>query len=105
MPRICQGMPQPADNQRPHQRRIAEPDLGFGGVDVHIYQLRVAIHEQGNGGVAVARQEIGIGAAQGPQQQFVPHGSPVDEKMLRHCRPARIGRQTSIARQMNPITL
>ncbi len=77
-----QGVAQAADDQAAHQGRIAEPDLGLGRVDVDVDEQRVDLEEQHRRRVAVAGQEVGIGAAQGALQQPVAHRAAVDEQIL-----------------------
>ena len=53
----------------------------------------------------VARQEVGVGAAQGPLQQPVLHRAAVDEQILMRRIAARIGGQARIARQTHAVPL
>lgn len=66
MPRAGQGVAQATDDQPAHQPGVAEPHLGLGGVDVDVDQTRVELNVEGAGRVAVAGQEVGVGAAQRP---------------------------------------
>ena len=98
-----QGVAQGADDQAAHQGRVAEPDLGLGGVDVDVHVQRVDVQEQDGGRVPVPRQKVGIGAAQGPLQQPVLHRAAVDEQILMRRIAARIGGQAGVARQAHPV--
>jgi hypothetical protein len=77
-----QRVAQAADDQAADQRRIAEPHLGLGRVDVHVDVGGSMLDEQGRRRMAVAGQEVGIGGAQGPLQQAVAHRAAVDEQIL-----------------------
>ena len=59
---------------------------------VHVNKRRVAINEQRRCRVAVAAEQIKVGTPQRPDEQFIPHGSAIHEKVLHDCRTARIGR-------------
>ena len=98
-------MPQARDDQPAHRAGVAEPDLGFGGVDVHINKRRVAVDKERRHRVPITRQHVHISGAQGPQQHLVAHRAPVDEKELRHRRPARIGWQGGIACEVKSFAL
>ena len=79
---LGQGMAQGADNQAPHKRGIAEPHLGFRRVHVDVEPIRADVQKQRQHGVAVARQQILVGAAHSPQQQTIAHRAAVDEEVL-----------------------
>ncbi len=63
-----------------HQAGIAEPHFGLGGMDIDVDKGGIAVEEQRQRRMAVARQEIGIGAAHRPHQQLVPHRPAIDEE-------------------------
>ena len=65
---------------------------------IHIDKRRIAIEEQRQRGVAVARQEIGVCAAHGADQQFVAHRAAVHEQELHLRIGAVVSRQSSEAR-------
>ena len=102
VPRLGQRMAQGRDDQPPRQTGIAETHLGFRGMHVYIDQRWRAFHEQRRRRVAVAAEEIEIGPAQRACQQFVPHRAAINEKILRHRRATRVGRQCCEAGQMQP---
>jgi hypothetical protein len=70
---LIQRMPKPRDNHPAHQRRIAEADFGFGGVDVHIDLAWWQIYKQRHYRVPITRQHFGIGTAHRADQQPVLH--------------------------------
>ena len=77
-----QRLPQPAHDEPPHPRAIAEAHLGLGRMDVHIDILRRQVEEQRQHRMAIARQHIGIGPAHRADQQPVLHRTAVDEEIL-----------------------
>ncbi len=48
-----EGVFQGRDDKAACKTGFAEPDLGFGGVDVDVYAFGIAGKEQGDGGVAI----------------------------------------------------
>ena len=98
-----QRVAQAPDDQATHQGGVAEADLGLGRVDVDVDLERIDLDEQHGGGVAVAGEEVGIGAAQGALQQAVLHRAAVDEQILVLAVAARIGGQARKARQADLI--
>ena len=103
MPGFRQRMTQRRDDQPAHEAGVAEPDLGLGRVHVHVHHHRVTVDEQRRRRVPVAGEHVGIGRPQGTDQQLVAHRAAVDEQVLRHRRPARIGRQGRQPAQVNPV--
>ena len=99
MPRARKGMFQRPDDQAAHEIGVAKPHLGLSGMDINVNQGRVEVEIEGGGGVAIPRQKVRIGRAQGPLQQTVPHRTAIDEQILMGRIAARIGRQAAIARQ------
>ena len=88
--------------QRVHQQRadeagVAEAHLGLGRMHVHVDLARRQRHEQRHDRMAVARQVIGIGAADGADQQLVAHRAAVDEQILPERIGAAVRRQPGIA--------
>ena len=72
---------------------------------VHIHPFRIADQVQHSGGVAVAREEIEIGHPQRAVKQAVLYRAAVHEDILLHRGSARIGRQSGIALQPQPVAL
>ena len=72
---------------------------------VHIDEMRIAIDEQHRRRIPARGQDIEITRPQRPGQQLVAHRPCIDEDMLRHRRPARIGRQRREAGQPHPVAL
>ena len=62
MARRRQRMAQRADDQATHQAGIAETHLGLGRVDIHIDQMGGQVDIQRDDGMAVAGEEILVGA-------------------------------------------
>ena len=81
---------QRADDQPAHQPGIAEAHFRLGGMHIHIHESRIAIEEQRQRRMAVARQEIGIGAAHRADQQLVAHRPAIDEQELHAAALARL---------------
>ncbi len=100
MPGFGERMAQPGNDQTACKSRIAEPDLGLGGMHIDIDQFRVAVNKQGRNRMAIPAEKVEIGGAQGTDQQLVFDRSPVDVKKLSHGSPTRIGGQGSVAGQM-----
>ena len=82
MPGLGQRMAQGADDQPADRPGIAEPDFRLGRMDVHVHFGRRNIEKQGNERMAVAGQEIAIGAAHGPGHQAILDRPAVDEEIL-----------------------
>ena len=87
--RVAQG----ADDQAAHQRRVAEPHLGLGRMDVDVDLVRRAVEKQRDHRMAVAREHVLIGAAHRADQQFVAHRPAVDDEILVARQGAVEGRQ------------
>ena len=94
-----QRVPGGADDQAAHQPGIAKAYLGLGGMNVHIDLFRRQIDEQRHQRVAVAGEEILIGAAHRALQQPVAHRAAIDEQILLRRGRAVQRRQADIARQ------
>ncbi len=100
-----QRMLERADDQPAHQAGVAEAHLGLRRMDIDVDQLGRHLEEQRHHGMAVARQEILIGAAHGALQQPVAHRAAVDEEILILRGAARIGRQGGEAGQRQALAL
>jgi hypothetical protein len=61
-------MAQAADDQAPHEARIAEAHLGLGRMDVDVDRVCRKVEEQRRHGVAVLRQHVLVSAAQGARE-------------------------------------
>jgi hypothetical protein len=92
---------QPADDHSADQLRIAKAHFGLRGMDVHIDFARRDVEEQGNDRMAVAREQVGIGAAKRADEQPVLHRPAVDEQILMVGDAAIVGRQADHAAQMH----
>jgi len=92
-------MLQSANNQPPHQAGVAKTHFGLGGMDIDVHETGIAVQEQRQRRMAVARQEIGIGAAHRPHQQLVAHRAAIDEQELHRGIGAIVGGQPGIARE------
>ncbi len=79
---FVQCMLERRDDQPAHQSGIAEAHFGFRRMHVHVHERRIAFEEQRQRRMAVAREEIGIGAAHRADQQLVAHRPAVDEQEL-----------------------
>ena len=85
--------------------RIAEAHFGLGGMDVDVDEGRIAFQEQRQRRMAVAREEIRIGAAHRADQQLVAHRPAVDEQELHRAVGAVVGRQAREAREPHALAL
>ena len=63
-----EGATQARHDHAADQRGIAKPHLGLGGMDVDVDFQRRNVEEKSDDRVAVPRQHVGIGAAQGAIQ-------------------------------------
>ena len=72
---------------------------------VDVDEDRIAVEEQRQGGVAVARQEIGISATHGTDQQLVAHRTAVDEQELHLRIGAVVGGNTGVTEQLKAFAL
>jgi hypothetical protein len=90
---------QAADDQAAHQPGIAEADFGFGRVDVDVDFAGRHVEEQGDDSVAVAREHVGISAANSTDQDAVFDGAPVHEEILVVGNAAVEGRESGNATQ------
>src|SRR3546814_8257043 len=70
------------DDEAAHQARIAEAHLGLGRMHVHVDLLGRQLDEERHQGMAVAREEVLIGAADGAVEQLVAHRTAVHEEIL-----------------------
>ena len=94
-------MAERADNQPAHERRIAEAHFGLRRMHVHIDIRRRQIEKQRHDRMAVARQQILIGAAHRADDQLVLHRAAIDEQVLMLARAAMrtsAGRQSRVIR-------
>jgi len=103
VPRSGQRMAQRREDQPAHHPRLAKPDLGLGGMHVHVHPLGRTVQKQRRRRVPALRQQIRVGRAQRAKQQLVAHRASVDEEKLRHRSAARIGRQRGETRQPQPV--
>ena len=96
-PLFVERAAQPADDHPAHKLRIAEPHFSFRRMDVHIDLARRQIEEERDDRMAIARQQIGIGAAQCPDEQPVLHRTAVDKQILMVGDAAVVGGQADHA--------
>ena len=96
---------QGADDQPAHQGGVAKPDFGLGRVDVDVDLVLGAVEEQGHDRVAVARQQILIGAAHRADQELVAHRAAVDDEVLVARQGPVQGRQTGEAAEAETAAL
>ena len=90
---------QRADDQPAHQAGVAEAHLGLGRMDVDVDLLGRPVEKQRHDRMAVARQDVLIGAAHRADQQLVAHRPAVDEEILVARQAAVEGRQAGEAGQ------
>ena len=86
-------LPQSPDDQPAHRGGVAEADFGLGGMDVDVDLASGQLDEQRGDRVAVAREQVAVGGAQGPHEQPVLHRTRVDEQELLVGHAAVEGRQ------------
>ena len=98
------GVLQRPYDQSAHQPGITKAHFGLGRVHIHIHEGGIAVQEQRQRRMAVARQKIGIGAAHRPHQQLVAHRAAIDEQELHRGIGAVVGGQPGIAGQRNAFT-
>jgi len=91
-----------AHDQSAHKAAVAEAHFRFCRMHVHVDEIGVAIDEQGERGVTVARKEIRVGAADSTQKKTVAHRASVHEQKLQLRRGAVVGGQSRKARDANP---
>ena len=84
---LGERMAQCPDDQAAYQRPIAETHLGLGRMHVDIDVGGIDVEEQRHHRMAVARQQVLVGAAHRAEQQAVAHRPAVDEQVL----PLRAG--------------
>ena len=96
---------QARDDHAANQRRVAETHLGLGGVDIDVHLQRRDVEEQGDDRMAIARQHVGIGAAQRADQQPVADRAAIDEQILMIAHAAIVGRQRGHAGKLHPVPL
>ena len=94
-----QRVTQAGDQEPADEGGIAEAHLGLGRVDVDVDLFGGNLQEQGQDGVTIARQHVGIGAAHRADQQAVLHRAAIDEQVLVIGDPAIEGRQPRDAGQ------
>ncbi len=82
-----QAFLQRVHDQGAHETCVAEAHLGLGGMHIGVDLLRRERHEQGHHGMTITRQIVGIGRADGAQDQLVAYRTAIDEQIL----PERIG--------------
>src|SRR5450432_3440917 len=103
MQRVLKRLPDRADDKAAHQAAIAKAHLRLGGMDVDVDVAGVAFNEECDDGVAVAREIVEIGGAQGAGEQFVAHGAAVDVEILRRRVALAEGRKSGKAAEANPL--
>ena len=82
MPGAGQRLAQPADQEAAHRAAVAEADLGFRGMDVHVDLARVEIDEQRQERLPPLGQHVAIRRAHGADKKAIAHGPAVDEQEL-----------------------
>ena len=82
------------DDQAANRRRIAEANLGLGGVHINVDVLQRHLDEQRCDRMSIAGDEIAIGGAQSADEEPVFHRPPVDEEILPVGHAAIEGRKT-----------
>ncbi len=93
------------DDQPAHQARIAEANVGLGRMHVDVDEGRIDLEEQRGHRMAVAWQNVGIGAANGPRDQLVAHRPAVDMGILGERAGASEGRNRDQAGEPHPFPL
>ena len=96
---------QPRDDQPPYHRGIVETHLGLRRMDVDVDLACRDIEEQCRDRMPVARQHLGIGAADRTHQQPVLHRAPVDDEILVIGDAAIIGWQSRDPAQHDALAL
>ena len=94
---FVEGVAKAADDQAANAGGILEADLGLGRMDVDVDLLGRNVDEQGQHRVAVAREQVLIGAAHRADQQPILHRAAVDEQILVIGDAAVEGRQAGDA--------
>ncbi len=87
------------------RRVVAEAHLGLGRVHVDVDLARRQRHEQRHDRMAVARQIVGIGAADDADQELVAHRAAVDEQILPERVGAAVRRQPGVAFDHDAVAL
>ena len=85
---LGQRVAQAADDQAADQRGVAEAHLGLGRMDVDVDRFGRHVEEQRHDRMAVAGEEIGIGAAHGAGEQLSRTGRPLTNRYW-YCAVAR----------------
>ncbi len=93
----AQGLVDRADDERPHQRRLAEAHLGLGRMHVDVDVAGIAGDREGEDRVTVGAHGVGISPAHRAEQQPVPHRAAVDGEVNVARRSAMEGRQPDMA--------
>ena len=93
--RLFQG----ADDEAAHQAAVAKAHLRLGRVHIDVDLMRIAGDEQRQRRMAAGGQKIHVSRPHRAEQQFVAHGAPVDEEILRRGAGAVPGRQAGEARK------
>ena len=101
LPAVRKGCPDGADDHRPYQSGIAEPDLRLGWMNVHVHTVRRAGDEECNGWKAVGRHHIRVGAPHCSDKLPVPDATTIDEEILHVALSSRPGGQASKAVDLN----
>ena len=84
----AERIPERAYQERADGVGIAEPELGLGGMDVHVDLLRRHRQEETEHGIAAVWHEVAIGGAHGARKQLVAHRTAIDDEVeLETVRP------------------
>ena len=84
MQRLRETLLQRADDEAPHEARVAEAHLGLGGMDVDVDLAADRTRRRGPATACrSARQKIEVGRPQRTGENLVAHGAAVNENELR----------------------
>ena len=103
MSRRRQRLADRGHDQAAHQGGVAEPHLGLGRMHIHVDLFRRQIDEQSHHRMAVTRQEVLIGAADGADDEPVFHRAAVHEQELLGRGGPVQGRQSGEAGQAHAL--
>ncbi len=82
MPGTLDRMAHAADDEAAHRLRVAEANLGLGGMNVHVDGGGIEVDEQGGKRVTALRHEVAVRRAQRCEDEPVADGPAVDEQEL-----------------------
>ena len=80
---LAQRRPDTRHDGAPDRLRVAESDLGLGGMDVDVHIPRRHVDVERDHRLAVVRDQALVGAAERAVEDAVPHYPPVHEQVLR----------------------